>query len=221
MRSATLRLGLAVLLSISATTVVGQAPQRADRPDIKSGDLWVFQNKDIRTGQKKDTSFTVTAVDANRIVMETAGSTSGAWTFTRDWNPTERKTGDVVADTYKPYWPYLHFPLQVGQTWEAPFEVNVFGQFAKRVSQWQWKSRVVSVETVTVAAGTFQAFKIEAQASFNSREGNKTWTGTHTETDWYAPAARTVVKREFVQTAPTRNFEDRRVIELVSFKPAP
>ena len=221
MRNVFVRLGLAALLSVSAAVVAAQTPQRADRPEIKPGDLWVFQNRDLRTGERKDISFTVTVVDAKNMVMQTGGSTSGAWTFTRDWNPTERKTGDVVAEAYKPYWPYLQFPLQVGNTWETPFEVDVFGQFSKRVSNWRWKARVVSVETVTVAAGTFQAFRIEFQASFNSREGNKTWAGTQSETVWYAPAAKVIVKREIVQSAPARNFEDRRAIELLSFKLAP
>ncbi|MGE5202299.1 MAG: hypothetical protein ACM3O6_09565 [Acidobacteriota bacterium] len=221
MGNVVVRLGLAALLSLSATAVAAQTPQRADRPEIKTGDLWIFQNRDLRTGERKDISFTVTGVNANGMVMETGGSTSGAWIFTRDWNPTERKTGTVVTEAYKPYWLCRQFPLQVGSTWETPFEVDVFGQFSKRVSNWRWKLRVVSVETVTVAAGTFQAFKIESQASFNSREGNKTWAGTQTETMWYAPAAKVIVKRELVQSAPTRNFEDRRAVELLSFKPAP
>jgi hypothetical protein len=76
----------------------------------------------------------------------------------------------------------------------------------------------VTEEAVTVPAGTFQAFKIEYDASFATRQGNQSFTGTHKETAWFAPELQRFVKREFEQAVPSRNFLDHHVIELLSFK---
>jgi hypothetical protein len=209
------------LASMCATPCAAQSLERAERPEIKVGDLWVFQNTDFRTGEKKDTSFLVTAVDGDEIVVQTGESTSGAWTFTREWNPVEKKAGDVVTDVLKPDWPYLRFPLIPGKAWEAPFENEVISRFEKHVAEWQWKAQVEAVETVTVRAGTFQTFRIEYEGSFTTRSGRETWTGSHTETAWYAPATKAIVKREFTQSVPARNVKEHHAIELLSFKLTP
>jgi hypothetical protein len=209
------------LAAMCATSSAAQSLERAERPEIRVGDLWVFQNTDLRTGEKKDTSFLVTALTGDEIMMETGGSTSGAWTFTREWNPVERKAGDVVTDVLKPDWPYLRFPMALGKTWEVPFEIEATSRFEKHVAEWQWKAQVVAVETVTVRAGTFQTFRIDYEGSFTTRSGRETWTGSHGETAWYAPAAKAIVKREFTQLAPARNVKEHHTIELLSFKLAP
>ena len=70
-------------------------------------------------------------------------------------------------------------------------------------------------------AGTFQTFKIEYDGSFATRQGGKSWTGTHKEAAWFAPELNRIVKRDFEQSVPSRNLLDHHVIELLSFKPAP
>lgn len=213
--------GFLLLVALGAAPGLAQSPARADRPEVKVGDTWVYRNTDVFTGEKREISFSVTAVDPARIVTESGISTSGAWTFTRDWNPVERKAGDVVANSLKPYWPFLQFPLEVGKSWETAFENEVTVPSGLRHAKWQWKARVVAAEAVTVPAGTFQTLKVEANGTFASREGLRSWTGSHKDTVWYAPDVKRVVKRDFEQSAPANNFQEHHVVELLSFKLAP
>ena len=160
------------------------------------------------------------AVEADKIVIEVAGSTSGTRTFTRDWNLMEVRTGELVSQTAKPFWPRLRFPMQVGLKWDSPFEVEVTTRAFMRSAKWQWKAQVAAAESVAVPAGTFQAFRIEYDASFATRQGNRSWTGTHKETAWYAPQAMRIVKRESRQSVPANKFFEHEVVELLSFMPA-
>jgi hypothetical protein len=218
-----LRAGLTILAlaGIVSAPCLAQALLRAERPDVKVGDSTVFRELDVGTGEKRDTAFVVTAVDADKIVNEASGATSGARTFTRDFNPVEIRTGEVVTAAYKPFLPHLQFPLEVGRKWDIPYEVEVMARAGNRSAKWQWHARVVAAEAVTVPAGTFQSLRIEYDGSFNTRQGNQSYSGTHKETAWFAPELQRIVKRDLEQAVPSRNFLDHRVIELVSFKPAP
>jgi hypothetical protein len=122
--------------------------------------------------------------------------------------------------TAKPFWPHFQFPLEMGRTWDVPFDVEVALPNGTRHARWQWSALVVAAESVTVPAGTFQAFRIEYAGSFASRMGDQSWTGTHKETVWFAPAVQRMIKRDFEQSVPTRNVLNHHIIELVSFKPA-
>lgn len=221
MRTRKFRAGLAMLILAWATPCSAQALVRADRPAVKVGDSTVYRDFDVRTGEKRDTTFVLTDISAGRIVTKTSGSTSGERTFTRDWNPVETRTGEFVTFSAKPFQPWLQFPLEVGRTWNIPFVVEVAARPVNRNAQWQWQARVVAVEAVTVPAGTFQAFRIECAASFTTRQGSDSWTGAHNETVWFAPAVQRIVKRDFEQSVPSKNNLEHHIIELLSFKPAP
>jgi hypothetical protein len=214
---------LVVLVLSGTQACLAQAPQRAERPDVRVGEAAVYRDLTVRTGEKRDTTFVVTTVDADKIVSEMSGSTSGTRTFTRDYNLVENKTGELVTLLAKPPWPYFQFPLTVGRKWDTPFEVDARGggRNVDRHAKWQWRARVVAVGPVTVPAGTFQAFMVEYDGSFATRQGNQSWTGTHKETAWYAPETNRIVKRDYEQAAPSRNFLEHHVIELLSFKAAP
>jgi hypothetical protein len=219
MKGPRLRAGFAIFLGLCAAPCIAQPVSRADRPEVKTGDAWVFRDIDVTTGEKRETTNLVTVVDPDKIVVETGWSTSGAWTFTRDWNLVEVKTGETVRSSVAPYWPYLQFPLEVGKTWRAAFEVEVTIRTDTRRAKWQWNAHVVAAEAVTVPAGTFQALKIEYDGTLTSRQGARAWAGSQKETAWYAPAVKRFVRREFEHAAPTRNYYDHHVIELVQAHP--
>jgi hypothetical protein len=210
--------GMMLFVLLSRASLDAQSISSADRPEVKVGDRWVYQDKDIRTGEKRETSFVVTAVEGDKIVTDTGLGTSGAWTFTRDWNLVERKTGETVEASMRPYWPHFQFPLKPDKTWDEAFENQVTTKSGKRNAKWQWKARVWAAEAITVPAGTFQALKIKYDGTFASREGRRSWSGSHKETIWYAPEAKRAIKREFEQLVPENNYNDHHVIELVSFK---
>jgi hypothetical protein len=221
MQANLVRAGGLLSLLLCAAACAAQPLARAERPDVKTGESWVYREQDLVTGEKRDTSSLVTAVDADGIVTETGLSTSGAWTFTRDWNPVERRSGQVVSIATRPYWPFLQFPLEVGKNWDASFENEVTTKGGKRFATWPWKARVVGTEAVTVPAGTFQTFRIEYDGTYASRAGNRAWTGRHKETLSYAPEAKRFIRREFEQSATANEAHEHHVIELVSLMLAP
>jgi hypothetical protein len=147
------RLGTMVAAQLAPMPAVTQSLSRAERPEIKVGDASVFQDRNVRTGEKRETRFHLIRLDADKIVTETAGRTSGTQTFTRDWNLMEVRTGDLISQTVKPFWPRLRFPLEVGLKWESPFDVHVVTNAASRDAKWKWKAQVVGVEPVTVPGG--------------------------------------------------------------------
>ena len=225
MDSSIVRGGLAIVaLSIAAlraTACPAETLPPAGRPDLKIGDTAVIRNLDVRTGEKRDTSLVVIMIDADKIVTEASGSTSGTRTYTRDFNLLEVKTGEKVTFTAKPFWASLRFPLDVGQTWDGFFESEAVLRPNNRNTQWRWKANVVAAEAITVPAGTFQVFKIEYDGRYFAHRGDRSWTGSYKEMGWFAPSINRFVKREVEQRSPGVNFLDHHVIELVSFKPGP
>src|SRR5262249_7627294 len=150
---------LSILALSWATPCPAQTLAPAERPDPKIGDSAVYRDLDVRTGEKRDTAVVVIAVDADKIVNEASGSTSGTRTYTRDYNLLEIKTGEKVTFTVKPFRASLRFPLEVGKTWDGFFESESVVRPRNLDIQWRWNANVVAAEAVTVAAGTFQAFK--------------------------------------------------------------
>jgi hypothetical protein len=92
---------------------------------------------------------------------------------TSEGNPV-RSVGSWQPVTFTPYRPILSFPLFVGKRWELSYtlhrgfqgsehSVAATGQAHYEMNTNRiMRARVVSYEKVTVPAGTFDAFKIEA-----------------------------------------------------------
>jgi len=222
--------GLGTAAAVRATPLgFAQSLPWAQKPEIKVGDASVFRDRNVRSGETSETRYRVISVDAATIVTETimtktAGASYGTRTFTREWNLLQSRTDDGGMLTVRPYWPRLRFPLEVGETWEATFEVEISNLQFRRNAKWRWKAQVARAEMVTVPAGTFRALVIASEGTFDARQewlgdgrGARSWDGTHKETDWYAPEVMRLAKWEFEQSAPANNFFDHHVMELLSF----
>jgi hypothetical protein len=209
-----LQAGLTLFVSGCSLLCAAQPLARADSPALKVGDTWVVQSSDGRTGEKKpDLRLTVTEVTADNIIME-SGKTRR--TFTRDWNIVEIKSGETVTFSAKPNWTFYQFPLEVGKKWESQWETTD----SRQTIRWQGKSQVEAVESVTVPAGTFQAFKIRFEGTSNGQVQGYGWTGFRKETVWYSPDAKRAVKSEWEYRATGTGWATYsvEVNELKSFK---
>lgn len=213
MKSSFLQAGLALFVSFCSLLCAAQPLTRADRPEVKVGDTWVYQNSDARTGEKRpELTLTAKEVTTDNIVLET--DTGARRTYTRDFNIIEIKSGDTVTFSAKPNWTFYQFPLEVGKKWEAQWETTS----TRQTIRWQGKTQVEGVETVTVPAGTFQAFKLRFEGYYNGRQqiGGGSFTGFRKETAWYSPDAKRVVKSEFEEHS--REYNNAEVNELKSLK---
>jgi hypothetical protein len=101
---------------------------------------------------------------------------------------------------FQPSAPAIPFPLQVGTRWQGKFEVSTAHDvFSPSLDE---SCEVKSFETVDVAAGHLAAFRYECVTKWSVL----LLEGTVTETGWYAPAAKAVVK-VVNSSAPEWNLE--------------
>lgn len=178
-------LALASLLVVSFAH--GQtATPKAEAPQIKVGDYWKQEQKDKRTGSREsETSRTVSAVTQTAIE---GTENDGKFSMTPELNPVESTSTLVTGEPR-----FLNFPLEVGKRWS--FKYNFSNKTNQNKGRVQLDAEVVAYEKVTVAAGSFDAFRIETKGYWNNdaTRGN----GRSKSTYWYAPTARTVVRTDY------------------------
>jgi hypothetical protein len=96
------------------------------------------------------------------------------------------------------------YPLEVGKTWTKSYQVTVAA--IKQTIPFDSTSKVEAYEEVTVPAGTFKTFKINA----SDTTGNETVT-------WSNPEVGTWIKRIETRTAKHRAGPGTRETQLVSY----
>lgn len=184
-RSSLLRVGFAVVLTTSAF-LSNAAGERAELPDVRAGDRWKTEQKDKRTGATEaEVQRTVTAV-ANGVIEGTENA--GTFRMTAELNPIE-STVNVITGNPR----FLDFPLEVGKKWSLKYSfANKSNPGKGRV---EGDVEVTAFEKVTVKAGTFDAFRLEARSFWNNDTSRA--SGRAKSVFWYAPAAKTVVRTEY------------------------
>ena len=171
----------ALVLALFAPAALAQ---KAERPDVKAGDQWDFA-----------TYFSVRSTTPNRTWVITSVTPAGI-AGTENGEPLLLTPDSNVLESprHKDSNPKaLNFPLEVGKRW-------------RYASDWVFKAKgangssivdvtVLSHEKVTVPAGEFDAFKLEAKGRLGGVSPiNSQYAAETTTTYWYAPAARTIVK---------------------------
>lgn len=102
-----------------------------------------------------------------------------------------------VAIEFKPAYPGIEFPLEVGNHWRKPY----VGHSAIEGVTWDGdvSCDVADFAEVKVAAGDFKAFRIECRDHWKIGDAESSVTST----TWYAPEIASVVK--------SLNYEDPRM----------
>ena len=125
-------------------------------------------------------------VSASGDITSRCGASS--LTVTADGNPVAAldEQGDVVA-RFAPFLPQLSFPLQVGKKWSGHYD----GQEG-RFKHWSgdMACEAAAFEPVRIAAGSFDAFRIECVTQVRVLFLHQVVKSTN----WYAPAAGMIVK---------------------------
>ncbi|MFM0202339.1 hypothetical protein PQR53_20985 [Paraburkholderia fungorum] len=117
---------------------------------------------------------------------------------------------------YSPSNEMLRFPLYVGKSWEAQYTYTS-GNWTANDDR---SAKVVAIERVQTAAGTFDAFRIESTIAWAGASVS-TGAGHAHETDWYAPAVGRVVKQEYEDVPNNKNEAPTATrYELVRYSPA-
>jgi len=149
--------------------------QKADRPNVKVGDRWLFAMRSGPGAAKLDLAWVAKSVTPAGVERTASGQQLA---LTPDLNAVES-------------------PRRKNSGAKGRVSYNV---------------AVVGYEKVRVAAGEFDAFKLEAKGSYSGTGGE----GNAIRKYWYAPAARAVVKGEYWDT-----YRGSSTIELVEFQLQP
>jgi len=167
----------------AATSAASTA--KAERPEVKVGDRWVFEGRaawGLKT--KWEQVWVVTSVDQVGI----KGTENGQpLALTLDMNEIEsprRKDSDLRR---------LSFPLEVGKQWSYKTDFIINDPNFGAQGQSKASVTVVGYEKLREPAGEFDVFKLQAKWTWVSPP----YTGDGHATYWYAPAARAIVKFEY------------------------
>ncbi len=92
---------------------------------------------------------------------------------------------------YSPEHSALSFPLEIGKKWSSEYS----GYTADNNASWNSKlsCEVKSFEKLTVAAGTFDTFKIDCEDAWHAGVAGR-FSGVAHSTTWYAPQAKEIIK---------------------------
>jgi hypothetical protein len=185
---------------------VAWAQPAGDAPKINVGDHWAFARIEKTTGKADTWSRTVAEVPGDdRLQVKLGGGTveeyDGAMNFMPQGNPDFRR-------------PLVVYPLAVGKEW------SIARKFANPSVSENGKAKVVAIESVTVPAGTFQCYRIEASSSQGGRQDStqRSWIR------WYCPEVKWIAK-EIVETVvfsrsnPAANGTTVETSELTRFTP--
>jgi hypothetical protein len=178
------------LLFLLSTVVNAAQPEAIPRPEIKVGDQWVYSKTNNLTKQVEWTyQSRVSGVSAEGYRIESKRLDKDAPLdsplYDLDWNR--------VGGTYSPPRREYSFPLAVGKTWETKYSWMTNDQRGEIT--YSGAVKIVGWESVTVAAGSFQALRLESEVWW--RIGGDGRTGRDVTIYWYVPEVKRFVKSHF------------------------
>ena len=195
----------AALIVLACSVSSEPAAQIAGRPEVKPGDSWSFVVYYEVPVTEPNRHWAIHSVSAHLV----EGTENGApLVLSPDLNIIDSPTTSFSNSMA------LTFPLEVGKRWSYRTDW-VFKPKGSRGST-NFDVSVAGLETVTVQAGRFDAFRIIAKGTLHGMSPiNSHYAGEITTTYWYAPSARAIVKS--VHHSP---YLGSSTTELVEFRPS-
>lgn len=185
--------------------------ESASSPDVHVGDRWAWQHINGMANEK-DYTLIEDVVEVSATEIRTRIRRRGVVgnviaTYSKEWNPV-----DMANAQYDPYLKRYSFPLHAGASWDGDADKIVLSNH--RHGRFSVHGQVESVETVTVPAGTFQAYKVvvDAAAIGTNEDAN---VGMTREIHWYAPQIKHEIRMEtsFIKDGRVRSKDIHELIE--------
>ncbi|MFS2137752.1 hypothetical protein [Duganella sp. Dugasp56] len=190
------------------------APVAAPTPAV--GDSWTYQYTDVWKGVKGGLNrLEVASIDNAGIHIDIKRAASGAL-LSKQLLSVEMNPIDRGAMHFAPSFTRYAFPLAPGKEWSS----EVDGDNPKSGKRWRYyvKGKVLNWEKIKVAAGEFDALKIEVEALYRGEEpGSNGGNGQLTETVWFAPAVNNFVKMDYHDTDWMGRIYNRDNWELTAY----
>jgi hypothetical protein len=181
---------------------------------VRVGDQWNYDRRNEVTGVLQDTYTSVVAeISPTEIVtnlIERGAKASSIVAFDRSWNRVANGPWRYTPNDAHGIRP----ALAVGQEWRAEFdEMNVTTNVKFKVTS---LSKVLTQETITTPAGTFETFKIERQTkTFNTAHPSTIMPEIQFDL-WYAPEINHWVRR-IISTRMESRLSSKTSEELTEY----
>ncbi|HTJ94223.1 MAG TPA: hypothetical protein VL424_14105 [Pararobbsia sp.] len=207
-KASALACAFSLLAIVSTAASADVTLTTAQTPKFMVGDSWTYTLSDPRQpGRSFSFVQTVYSINANDVGV-TISNNGGTMSAAFDLN------GNLTSNGSKQYLPSdskLKFPMSVGSTWTSSFTTRTGNGDATTTLT----AKVVGVEPVQTTAGTMQAFRIEETGNVSAPNGKYSFT----ETDWYAPDAKRIIKFTFTGAAADGStFGTQAVLEQMDIK---
>ena len=192
-----IRSGVVLFMGLMALWPRVLVAQPVERPneEVQVGDAWVYDNKDAITGLPISTYTSLVAeVSPKEIVTNLifkGNNNRGLVVFDHDWNRIM-----INNEKFNPNDGHgVQWPLAVGKEWRQVYTTSntQTGVNTKSSSL----AKIVTQETVTTPAGTFETFKIERQI----KEYNVADPSRYRDMQmlmWFAPQINHWIRRTFI-----------------------
>lgn len=185
---------LVVLAGISAGYLLATPVSTADppppvstKPVFRVGDWWEFDKRYMRQRCRK---WEVVDADPGGFLVQQCDDHKLYRDYANHLEVVRVAKGSEDVITFGPALKELVFPLSVGQSWEQDYSGFSADNSNAWTSHTAWS--VEAYESVTVAAGTFDAYRIEIFEEWVV----EAYSGTLEATAWWSPAVKMFVKHE-------------------------
>lgn len=180
----------------------GQAT--ADRPDYKVGDKWTYHRVDAVADKTDEWSREITEVGpGNHMVVRTESGSADQSDEAMNFAPAGPEDARVL----------VKYPLKVGNSWTYSAITN-----PASLAREKGEVKVVAYESISVPAGTFDCYRIDAEATTAARayKAQRRWSR------WYCPAIKWIGKQHLetnIFNPGGVNTRTDETSELTSFSP--
>ena len=210
-----MRRWLWLFVTCALPPVSAHAQMVLEKDDVHVGDKWSFQQTDGFTSEitSQFTRRVVAVSDKEITAYQEIKDSKDRKTiyYDKDWNLLD--TGDV---RYTPAMKQIPFPVHLGDAWKTQYKFtsSKTGQSASCFSS----GKFLSVETISVPAGTFRAGRIELNAECWGTDANAE-VARYQNLEWYAPGVGRVIRGEYAVLTNGR-VRSKSVVELTGYQRA-
>ncbi len=185
-----------------------------ERPTMKIGEVCSYRkNTEVEAGKPSSTSSQyeqhVVATEADRVVMQ-VGQGKLQRIVDLDGNPLIH--GDI---TFSPNFLIYKFPIKVGNEWSGTSTLSFKNSPADSV-EYRLTAKAVAWEGIQVAAGRFDAIRIEVAGNYVARLNGRQGEGVQKQSIWYAPAVSRMVRADYHETGWNGQIYSKNIEELVA-----
>ncbi|MCW5199726.1 hypothetical protein VU05_03305 [Desulfobulbus sp. F1] len=201
-----------ILFDKNQEAVISQAIGTLHAPVFSVGDSYTYSTIDhIAPNYGNTAKKEIISIDGKQLVMrKTYLESKTTYLITYDLN-LGLKAGSE-ENTFEPAYKYFNFPSKIGQSWEI---VSTERTKNGKIKTHKLSGSIISLEKITVPAGSFDTWKIVLNSVVTSNDGKVERYGT--DTSWYAPAVKNSVKSELESKDAAEKIIGRKTVKLIEY----